>query len=244
LISTQQSTAFRLSPREFADSVLSLRPSVAVFDCDGTLWSDDAGYEFMLWSIAQGIVSRNASDWIDSRYRLYVAGDVSEVAMCGEMVQIYDGLREVEIRKAAAEFFHSRIAAKIFPEMRDLVAALKSGGTELWAVSSTNNWVIEEGLRDFGIGANRILAARVQVTGGVITSSLIDVPTDEGKARSLASVGVSAPDAVFGNSIHDFAMLETARHPFPVNPSPALRKLALQKGWPLYYPEAILPGRA
>ncbi len=243
MISAQSSTAFRLSPREFAESVLSLRPSVAVFDCDGTLWSEDAGYQFMLWSIAQGIVSRNASDWIDSRYRLYLAGEVSELAMCGEMVQIYDGLREVEIRKAASEFFDSRIEAKIFPELRELIRALKSEGTELWAVSSTNNWVIEEGLRSFGIGADRILSARVQVTGGVITSDLIDVPTDEGKAVSLARAGVATPDAVFGNSIHDFAMLRMARHPFPVNPSAALRKLAVQYGWPIYYPEAILPAQ-
>jgi phosphoserine phosphatase len=36
-------------------------------------------------------------------------------------------------------------------------------------------------------------------------------------------------------------MLQMARHPFPVNPSPALRKLAVQNGWPIYYPEAIFP---
>ena len=57
----------------------------------------------MLWSIEEGIVSRNASDWIDSRYRLYRAGKVSELAMCGEMVQIYDGLNESEIRRAARD---------------------------------------------------------------------------------------------------------------------------------------------
>jgi hypothetical protein len=49
----------------------------------------------MVWSIEEGIASRNASDWIDSRYRLYRAGRVSEIAMCGEMVQIYDGLSEL-----------------------------------------------------------------------------------------------------------------------------------------------------
>ena len=38
--------------------------------------------------------------------------------MCGEMVQIYDGLQEEEIRQAAAEYFRSRIEAHIFPELR------------------------------------------------------------------------------------------------------------------------------
>ncbi len=69
----------------------------------------------MVWSIEEGIVSRNASDWIDSRYRLYRAGTVSELAMCGEMVQIYDGLSETEVRRAAAAFFQSRFTDKDLP---------------------------------------------------------------------------------------------------------------------------------
>ncbi len=243
LTSIHSTASFRLSAEEFRETVLSLHPAVAVFDCDGTLWNGDAGYEFMLWSIAEGIVSRNASDWIDSRYRLYRAGEVSEIAMCGEMVQIYDGLRETEIRRAALDFFSSRIAAGIFPEMRSLVSSLHQAGSDIWAVSSTNNWVIEEGLRSFKIPAERILAARVQVTGGVITSRLLDIPSDEGKAMSLARAGIFTPDVVFGNSIHDGAMLQIARHPFAVNPTPQLLKSAARNGWPVFYPEAVLPER-
>jgi phosphoserine phosphatase len=243
LHSIQSSPSVRLAVEKFADTVLSLHPVTAVFDCDGTLWNCDAGYDFMLWSIAEGIVSRNASDWIDSRYRLYRAGEVSEIAMCGEMVQIYDGLREVEIRKAAADFVRPRISEKIFPEMQRLVSSLESAGTEIWAVSSTNSWVIEEGLTSFNIPPDRVLVARVQVTGGVITSRLLDVPTDEGKAMSLARAGILNPDAVFGNSIHDAAMLQIARHPFAVNPSPELRQIAAQSGWPFFYPRAALPDR-
>lgn len=243
MTSIHSSASVRLSAEDFTETVLSLRPAVAVFDCDGTLWDEDAGYEFMLWSIAEGIVSRNASDWIDSRYRLYRAGEVSEIAMCGEMVQIYDGLRETEIRRAAAEFFRSRIAESIFPEMRELVRSLQHSGADIWAVSSTNNWVIEEGLRGFNIPADRILAARVLVTGGVITSRLVDVPSDEGKAMSLARAGIVTPDVVFGNSVHDGAMLQIAQHPFAVNPTPQLLKVAARNGWPVFYPKAVMPER-
>ena len=45
------------------------------------------------------------------------------------------------------------------------------------------------------------------------TDRLRDVPTDEGKVASLMRVGVTAPDAVFGNSVHDAAMLSIARPP-------------------------------
>ena len=239
LTSSKSSDIVRLSGKDFIDSVLSREPAVAVFDCDGTLWAGDSGYDFMIWSIEEGIVSRNASDWIDSRYRLYRAGKVSELAMCGEMVQIYDGLSEMEIRRAAAAFFRSRFAHKIFPEMQSLVASLQERGTDIWVVSSTNNWVIEVGVHGLNIPPSRVISARAEVAGGVITSNLIDVPTDEGKAESLIKAGVSAPAVVFGNSIHDAAMLEIARYAYPVNPTPALLEIAARHGWPVFYPDGI-----
>ncbi len=226
----------RLTPEEFHSTVLSHEPQVAVFDCDGTLWSGDAGFGFMQWSIEVGLVSRNASDWIDSRYRLYTAGEVSERGICGEMTQMYAGLDEAELRRGAADFFRTRIEPNIFPDMRKLVATLREKNVELWAVSSTNNWVIEEAMTRFGIPPERVLCARVEVHNNRITSNLIDVPTDEGKAQSLDRAGVSRPDAVFGNSIHDAAMMEIALKAYPVNPTDALVEVATRRGWPLFYP--------
>jgi phosphoserine phosphatase len=231
-----------LSASDFHRAVLALAPHIAVFDCDGTLWSGDAGYDFMLWSIKTGLVSRNAADWIDSRYRLYRTGEISELAICGEMVQLYTGLEETELRRAAATFYHTQVQPHIFPEMQHLVTDLRAAGCEIWAVSSTNNWVIEEGVRDFGIPPERVLAARVAVVNGFITSSLIDVPTDEGKALSLQRADRAHPDVVFGNSIHDAAMLALARAAFAVNPTPALLEIAADRNWPVFIPVAIAEG--
>jgi phosphoserine phosphatase len=233
-------TPERYTPSEFEQSVLSHSPSIAVFDCDGTLWSGDAGYGFMVWSIDQGLVSRNSTDWIDAQYRLYLTGDVSEEQICGEMVQLYADLHEDELRRAAADYFSQHIEPHIFPELRTLIAKLQARGTDIWAVSSTNNWVIEEGVSRFNIPANRVLSARVRVNEGRITSDLIEVPTGPAKVTALNRVGITQPDAVFGNSIHDEAMLAIAKHPYPVNPSPALLESATQRNWPIFYPQSVL----
>ena len=122
--------------------------------------------------------------------------------------------------------------------MAALLSTLREAGVDLWAVSSTNKWIIAEGVRAFGIPENRILAAEVRVADGIISSEILDVPTDQGKAASLKRVGLAAPDAVFGNSIHDLAMLDVARNAFPVNPSPALLQAAAKRGWGYFRPSA------
>ncbi len=143
------------------------------------------------------------------------------------------------MRAAAREFFQSHIKQHIFDEMRALVTALLADGAEIWAVSSTNDWVIEEGVRYFNIPADRVLSARVRVQDGIVTSDLLDVPTDQGKVDALARVGITRPDAVFGNSIHDAAMLAIARRAFPVNPSPALIERSAAEGWTVYHPASV-----
>ena len=231
-----QTQASKWTGDEFERLVLDSEPQVAVFDCDGTLWSGDAGYGFMVWSLEQGLVSRSASDWIDERHRAYRAGHVSEETICGEMVQIYAGLRDQELRSAAAQYVREFINDRVFAELESLIAALGRQGVELWAVSSTNRWVIAEGVRRFGIPEDRVLAAEVVVYDSQISSQLVRVPTDEGKVTALRSVGIERPDVVFGNSVHDLAMLEAGRKAFPVNPSPALVEAAGARGWGYFSP--------
>ena len=75
-----------LTTQQFVDSVLNLRPAVAAFDCDGTLWSGDAGENFFDWEIRKGVVSPEVAQAMRARYVEYKASKVSEEEMCGEMV--------------------------------------------------------------------------------------------------------------------------------------------------------------
>jgi phosphoserine phosphatase len=226
------------TPAELQQAIELLNPRIAVFDCDGTLWAEDSGSAFMRWSIHSGLLSRDAIDWIDERYRRYLRGEVNELAICGEMVQVYQGLRDSELRHAATTFFGKHIAPTIFPQMQQVVASLNAKGVEIWAVSSTNDWVVEEGVRRFGIPPERVLAARVAVVDGVVSNRILDVPTDAGKVKALARAGVIAPDAVFGNSVHDAAMLAIARRAFPINPSSALIERSALENWTVFFPAA------
>lgn len=224
------------TPAEFVQSVLALEPSIAVFDCDGTLWSGDAGADFFYWEIDRGIVSRNVADWAHRRYEAYKAGTVSEEQICGEMVTMNRGLSHEAMQRAATEFFDEVVSRRIFPELQELTRKLIEQDCELWAVSSTNSWVVEVGAERFGIPRERILAACVEIQDGVASDRLIRVPTDELKAVAIREIIGRPMEAVFGNSVHDQAMLELAKWPFCVNPNADLKQIAQTRGWPVYQP--------
>jgi phosphoserine phosphatase len=223
-------------PGQFIDSVLALKPSIAVFDCDGTLWSGDAGADFFYWEIERGLVSREVGEQARARYKEYEAGRIGEEQMCGDMVTMNRGLSHEALRRAAEEFFDEVVSRRIFPELLELTRRLAAEGCELWAVSSTNDWVVEVGAQRFGIARDHILAASVHIEDGRASDRLVRVPTDELKAIVIRDVIGKPMEAVFGNSVHDQAMLELARYPICVNPNPDLEQVARKRGWPVYWP--------
>ena len=224
---------------EFIESVLRLEPRVAAFDCDGTLWSGDAGERFFDWEINQGVVSEEVGQAMRARYVEYKAGKVSEEDMCGEMVTMHKGLTEALLMKAAAEFMEHAFPGHIFPAMQELVARLRENGCDIWAVSSSNEWVIRTGMKSFGIGEDRILATKVEVENGVITDRLVRVPSGPGKPQALREIVKKRIDAAFGNSRWDVDMLADAKHGFAVNPNEDLELLAPQRGWTIYFPGRV-----
>ena len=228
----------------FVESVLTLKPRLATFDCDGTLWSGDAGEGFFSWEMEEGLVSKEIASWARARYAGYKAGQVDEDTMCGEMVTMHRGLREDAVQQACDAYFAQGIAPNIFREMRELVGRLRADACDVWAVSSSNQWVIRSAMRYFGIPQNRILAAEVAVENGIITDRLIRVPSGPGKPEAIRSVLKSSPnqmpDCAFGNAIWDREMLAMSKHPFAINPTADLKQIAIANGWTVYQPGAPL----
>ncbi len=228
--------------KEFLESILRLKLRVAAFDCDGTLWAGDAGERFFDWELREGdIVPDVPVGPMRERYAAYKRGEVDETTMCGEMVTMHRGISEAKMMDAAGRFFDQFFGAQIFPEMRELVRRLQENGCEVWAVSSSNEWVIRAGMKHFGIPESRILAAKVEGHDGIVTDRLIRVPSGSGKPQALREVVKKEIEAAFGNSRWDAEMLAMAKHAFAVNPNPDLESAARERGWRVYFPEGTGP---
>jgi phosphoserine phosphatase len=230
-------TSPSLAAVQFVRQVVATRPAIAVFDCDGTLWSGDSGAAFFYWEIERGFIAPEVVTAIKHQYNEYLAGRLDELSICGEMIQINKGVPLERLRKYAHEFFREVVIRRIFPEMQELTRELASQGCELWAVSSTNNWVVEAGAAAFGIPPEHVLAATLEVENGLVTDRLVRVPTDELKQTAIEEVIGRRVDAVFGNSMHDFAMLEKAKTAYAINPNADLAEKAVARGWNVYWPE-------
>jgi phosphoserine phosphatase len=237
-----EAEAFLPVTNEFLDSILRLELRVAAFDCDGTLWSGDSGERFFDWELRQGdIVPQALVHPLRERYAAYKRAEVDETTMCGEMVTMHRGVSELKMMDAATRFFDQFSDAQIFPDMRELVRRLQENCCEVWAVSSSNEWVIRAGMKHFGILENRILATKVEVDDGIVTDRLIRVPSGPGKPQALREVVKKEIDAAFGNSRWDREMLAMAKHAFAVNPNPDLESAAREQGWQIYFPEGLRP---
>ncbi len=224
---------------KFVESVVRLQPRLAAFDCDGTLWSGDAGEGFFSWEFQQGLVDDEIARWAKARYADYKAGLVDEDTMCGEMVTLHNGMPDALLADAAQRYFDQYMKAKIFPVMQELVDRLRQEGCEVWAVSSSNQWVVRAGARHFGIPPERILSAEVAVDKGVISDRLVRMPSGPGKPEAIREVIKRTPDATFGNSRWDAEMLAMARRGFAINPNPDLEEIAKERGWTVYFPNGV-----
>jgi phosphoserine phosphatase len=147
----------------------------------------------------------------------------------------------MKMMSAAAHFFEQFFVAQIFPEMRELVRRLQESGCEVWAVSSSNEWVIRAGMKHFGIPESGILATKAELDEGIVTDRLIRVPSGPGKPEALREVVKKEIDAALGNSRWDTEMLAMAKHAFAVNPNPDLESTARERGWRIYFPEGTRP---
>ncbi len=171
---------------------------------------------------------------------------VAEEVMCGEMVTMHRGLREEVVQQACDTYFAQGVAPNIFPEMRELVQRLRESGCDVWAVSSSNQWIIRSGMRSSS--ASREIAFWPPKWQSKTASS----PTAWSECRAgrarwrrslcvdcLISDGAERLDCAFGNAIWDREMLALSKHPFAINPNPNLQEIAVANGWTVYQPDAL-----
>jgi phosphoserine phosphatase len=114
------------------------------------------------------------------------------------------------------------------------IAADKAAGREVWLATASCRFFVEALAARWGI--DRVIATENHWEGELLTPKIRGENCYEiGKLRMILAALESRPHEISFASDHisDLIVLDWADRPLAANPSPALRRVALSRGWPV-----------
>jgi HAD superfamily hydrolase (TIGR01490 family) len=216
--------------------------NLALFDLDGTLLaidSDHAFGEFMVrlgWADAQTFRRTN-----DEFYAQYQAERLDMVQYVRFATSAWRARAPGELAAATQRFIDEVIQPCVHDNARALLRRHVQAGDRIAIVTATNEFVTRPIAALLGV--DTLIATELQRDAlGRATGEIHGVPAfREGKVARvgawLAHEGRRMQDFersyFYSDSTNDLALLEQVSDPVATNPSPALQRIAQQRGWPV-----------
>jgi len=204
---------------QFFQKLDTIENPVAVFDADGTLWSNDLGESFFKWLVEnKKLIGVDYSKDLYQEYQDLCDKDVDEGF--SSLITIMAGISEDELKEWADEFFQT-FDHNVYPKQKELVKKLHDSGVDVWIVSASNRWSIETAVIYLGIEEDHVVAMESEVIDGVITDQMIPpILHGHGKVEGIKKYIGDRVDFVCGNSRSDYEMLDFASEmSLIINPS-------------------------
>lgn len=215
---------------------------LVLFDLDGTLLATDSDHafgEFLVrigWADATEFRRRN-----DEFYLQYQAGRLDIDAY----IDFATAPWRTRDAVAQARMSEAFIAQAIRPALHDSALALvrqhQSAGDVVAIVTATNEFITRPIAELFGV-RDLIATELVRNAKGRANGRILGTPSyREGKVTRvdqwLQTRGQTRRDfehvVFYSDSTNDLPLLEQVSHPVATNPSPALERIALERGWPI-----------
>ena len=219
-------------------SVIDTPPGIAFFDLDRTLISVNSASGWIRRELRLGFVTRwqaaKAVGWVG----LYHLGFGEMQDVIRQAIGTLEGDREAVIRARTQAFFDEEIAATIRPGAAACIARHRARGEAIVLLTSSSNYMSEATAELLDV--DDWLCNRFEVEGGVFTGRSATEPLCFGAgkvdhAEAYASArGLSLSDCAFYTDSHsDLPVLERVGRPVVVAPDPRLRRVAVQREWPI-----------
>ena len=210
----------------------------AFFDFDGTLID---GYSAALYfrerltsgDIGASELFRTLVEIFNMQQRGHDVTKLVDVAL-GAL----QGRDKAEIDALSQELWRSKIAPKVYPEARRLVAAHQAAGHTVAMASSATRFQAEAAAADLDI--EHLLVTEVEDDGGILTGRVAGpVLWGPGKATAVKAFAAEqgldlAESYAYGNGGEDVLYLETVGRPRPLNADSTLTAAAEERGWTVY----------
>ncbi len=215
------------------------RPTAAFFDLDKTIIAKSSTLAFSKPFQAGGLITRRAV--LRSTYAqfVYLVGGADHDQMeklRGFMSQLCAGWDVATVREIVADTLHNIVDPLVYDEAVSLIEEHRLAGRDIVIVSTSGAEVV--GPIGEMLGADRVVATRMEIADGRYTGGIEHYVYAEEKARSVRSLADSlgydlAACYAYSDSVTDVPMLEAVGHPHAVNPDKELRRIATANGWPV-----------
>jgi HAD superfamily phosphoserine phosphatase-like hydrolase len=194
--------------------------TAAFFDLDKTIIAKSSTLAFGRPFYQSGLINRRTV--LRSAYAQFV------FALAGADAE--------QVREIVSETLHDIIDPIVYDEAVELITQHKAAGRDVVIVSTSG----EEVVAPIGamVGADHIVATQTVVEDGKYTGDIAAYRYGPGKAAAVRELAEArgydlAECYAYSDSVTDLPMLESVGYPTAVNPDRALRKIAVERGWPI-----------
>ena len=210
----------------------------AFFDFDGTLI-----YGFSVLALQAARVRRRDVSPQEVAHALatgigLVLGQADYDAVVSVLGRAWRGRSVDEIDALGRRLFKEKLAGRVYPEARTLVAAHQRKGHTVVLASSALSFQVEAMAADLDI--EHVLCTRFEVVDGALTGKLAgDHLWGAGKRRAVEQLAIDqgvdlGTSFAYADGSEDVELLDLVGHPRPTNPTRGLEREARERGWPVH----------
>jgi len=210
--------------------------SLAIFDLDNTLISDDSDFLWGQFLVDQGIVDKNEYEETNARfYEDYKQGKLDIVEFLHFSLAPLAKNEPEQLYKWRAQFIEEIIKPiQLKPAIR-LVNKHRFRGDTVMVITATNRFVTEPIVKLFGI--DNLLATTPEFVEGRYTGKFNGIPCfQEGKVTLLKEWLDNSTETLenswfYSDSHNDLSLLKLVDNPVAVDPDEKLNDYAKQADW-------------
>ncbi|MDT4988092.1 MAG: hypothetical protein QOI74_2186 [Micromonosporaceae bacterium] len=213
--------------------------SAAFFDLDKTVIAKSSALAFGRPLYRDGLIGRRElvkAAYAQLMFRLGGADEQQMARIRDAVAHLCTGWRVEQVQQIVNETLEELINPYLYAEAAALIVEHRAAGRDVVLVSSSG----EEMVRPIGelLGIADVIATRMVVEDGRYTGVVDFYAAGPNKAVAVRELAADrgydlADSYAYSDSISDVPLLETVGHATVVNPDRALRRLALERGWPM-----------
>ncbi|TCC29850.1 HAD family hydrolase [Kribbella sindirgiensis] len=213
--------------------------SAAFFDLDKTILARSSTLAFSRPFYAGGLINRRTV--LRSAYAQFVyllgGADHDQMERMREYISaMCTGWDVATVKAIVADTLDHIVRPMIHAEAVELIEQHHAAGRDVVIVSSSGAEVVEP----IGamLGADRVIATRMVVADGKYTGEIAEYAYGPHKVTAIEALAAAegydlASSYGYSDSITDEPLLAAVGHPHAVNPDKALRRVAVERGWPV-----------